>query len=543
MDEWSLYQRLLKERREVTDQRKLEDTTLKDHEDKTYSDIKNRKDAEIAEHNGNAQKEKTELEERENAKWAEMKNRHCLELKNLTTKHEREAADMKRARESAMDTLSANQTTALKKLENSYEAEEDRSRAEIEDLKITLENDRANDDAKLSKKLLEALDEENNQTIEVDSPGVSISNAEQSFQQIVNFKTRLAASSTEQSPMRQCEQQSSSNESGQTPRSHLQVSSRVTPTKRSMADSPSENRQPPSLRRVVSENVRPKTLEDVFSSSSPPASSNLSIYPKTFPSATPDLQPASSFQPIFTSSASPGSSAQGSLQNSQPVTPQANHLRTIVGDGSPKGMSLEPPVHMNQLLATPSRLSRIATPPSLQSPFNPGSQRRSLSCNTPRHTPRSSPQQNPSPASAKQGRLVCANFEITSVRYNYADGANVSWTREAEEGPRFYRLRDNKYQPVQKHGRQCGSAEWIINPSRVWSMKYNSKAALLYINRRKADPKTGGNAGKEMWVKFKDEVVLEEFLKSYRENWEHIKIDELDLDDDEVPLSMAKSCR
>tara|TARA_R110002060_G_scaffold62957_1_gene72282 strand:+ start:637 stop:804 length:168 start_codon:yes stop_codon:yes gene_type:complete len=55
-------------------------------------------------------------------------------------------------------------------------------------------------------------------------------------------------------------------------------------------------------------------------------------------------------------------------------------------------------------------------------------------------------------------------------------------------------------------------------------MKYYSEAALLYINRSKA-----GNAGKEMWVKFKDGGILKEFLENYKENWQHTKIDKLDM--------------
>ena len=55
-------------------------------------------------------------------------------------------------------------------------------------------------------------------------------------------------------------------------------------------------------------------------------------------------------------------------------------------------------------------------------------------------------------------------------------------------------------------------------------MKYYSEAALLYINRSKV-----GNAGREMWVKFKDAEILKGFLENYKESWGHTKIDELDM--------------
>ncbi|PVH89738.1 hypothetical protein DL98DRAFT_523633 [Cadophora sp. DSE1049] len=535
MDHSSLYQRLVSRRREIMNQRLLEDATFKAYENDSYSDIQTKKDAKITEHNANAQRDETELGERENTKLAEVETRHRHELDELIARHEHEAADLKSAREFAVSKLLQEQKTALEKLEDFYTGKEDKARAKIEELKITLKNSRDDEDAKLSKELFEALDEESSQTIEVDSPGVSVSNAGQSLQHIVNFKTRLATSYAEQSSTGEFEQQSPSNEGRQTPKSQLRVGSQVTPTKRSMADSPCENRQPPSFHRFVSENFRPVAVGDIFNSSSPPASSELSVSPNAYLPAIPDPPPESPSRPISISSASSQSTVQGSFQDTQPATPRFNRRQTIGTNGRANGINLQPPADLNLLTATPPRAM-------LQSPFKSNSQGRSLSSNTPRHSPKSSPQQNSSPASVRWGRPVCVNFEITEVRYNYADGGFYHWTREAEEGPRYFRLSENSYRPVLKHGKKCGTVEWNIDPSRVWFLKYNLEAALLYINRSKADVKTG-NAGKEMWVKFKDQLVLEGFLTSYKENWEHIKIDELDLDEDDVPLSMAKSCR
>ena len=208
MDESSPYHRLVKQRRETTRRRLTEDAEFKEHVDKTYSDIQNKKDTDMAEHSAKFQREEIELQEREDTEMSEMETRHCQELQDLTAGQELETAERQRLHDSAMSKLSDEQTSALEKLQNYYGEEEDKARVKIESLASILKTNRDAEDADLSRQLLEALDEENDQTIEVESPGVSVSNTGQSLLSITNLKARLESSSSEQSPTRGSAQQS-----------------------------------------------------------------------------------------------------------------------------------------------------------------------------------------------------------------------------------------------------------------------------------------------------------------------------------------------
>jgi len=419
MDESSPYHRLVKQRRETTRRRLTEDAEFKEHVDKTYSDIQNKKDTDMAEHSAKFQREEIELQEREDTEMSEMETRHCQELQDLTAGQELETAERQRLHDSAMSKLSDEQTSALEKLQNYYGEEEDKARVKIESLASILKTNRDAEDADLSRQLLEALDEENDQTIEVESPGVSVSNTGQSLLSITNLKARLESSSSEQSPTRGSAQQSP-----QTPQSHLRVSSQVTPTKRLMAESPCENRPPPSMRRVVSENLRPGAAEDILTSSSPPASSRLFVSPKAQSSKSSDLHPGSPSRPMSISSAPSQSTAQGSFPTTQLANAQANYSQVNREKYQADRTNPRSPADRSQILSTPCRPIRAATASrsKLASPFRPVNQNRSFSANTPVASPSSSSQQGSPPSSTKQCRPVCANFEITEVRYNNAGG-------------------------------------------------------------------------------------------------------------------------
>ena len=160
MDESSPYHRLVKQRRETTRRRLTEDAEFKEHVDKTYSDIQNKKDTDMAEHSAKFQREEIELQEREDTEMSEMETRHCQELQDLTAGQELETAERQRLHDSAMSKLSDEQTSALEKLQNYYGEEEDKARVKIESLASILKTNRDAEDADLSRQLLEALDEE-----------------------------------------------------------------------------------------------------------------------------------------------------------------------------------------------------------------------------------------------------------------------------------------------------------------------------------------------------------------------------------------------
>ena len=357
--------------------------------------------------------------ERQDNLMSEIETRHRQEFEELTSRHQRETAERQKLRTTAMSKLLDEQTTALEQLQNYHGEEEEKARVEIENLLSILKNNRDTEDAKLSRLLLEALDEENDQTIEVESPGVFVQSAGQSLLHITSFKARLASSSSEQSPTRETAQQSP-----QTPKALLQDDSQVTPTKRQMAESPCENRPPPNLRRVVSDNVRPGKLEDIYYLSSPPASSELFVSPKAQSSATPDPQPSSLSRPVSISSASSQSKAQGSFPITQLANSQPNYVEFNRGNDSADRIDLRSPADRSQLLSTPCRPMRAATASrsKLASPFKPVNQNRSFSANTPVASPNSSSQQGSPPSSTKPSRPVCADFEITELRYNNAGG-------------------------------------------------------------------------------------------------------------------------
>ncbi|KAK0125339.1 hypothetical protein ONS95_000638 [Cadophora gregata] len=535
MADSSPYQHIEKTWREIERKRSHEDAEFDKYVRDVLSSIDNEKEIKLAQHEADTKTKETELAAEEQEKSKELEAAHLREREALDARHKAQTTDRERDQQAVMSRLRDERSTAWEQLRIFFSNKKDNVQSGLDSCKATLKADRLFEDDEIQKNLFKAMVEQSNQTIEVASSGAASSCAELPPQRILNFKTRIPATSTEEKPTRAVEKGSVSTADLHTSRSRG-ASSQVTPTKRSMAESPYENIQPPSLRRAVSENIRPATAENVLNLSSPPAPSKLFGSSKTSLPVTPCRRPASPSYLVPPSSSFSQAAIRATSQAAAPSTPLRISRQTISANSRLNGSSLPPPADTS-LLMTP-------TPPRamLRSPFKSSSQHREISPGVPRQSAEFSSQQDSLPGPTNQNRPLCLNFEIIAVRYKTSDGENFVWTREAEEGPKYYRLSDNTYRPVLKQGRSCGTPEWIIDPSRVWFLKYNLEAALLYINRKKGDAKTG-NAGKEMWVKFKDEIHLEGFLKSYKENWEHIKIDKLDLDDDEVPLSMAKSCR
>ncbi|KAH7342807.1 hypothetical protein BKA65DRAFT_478679 [Rhexocercosporidium sp. MPI-PUGE-AT-0058] len=499
MEGSSPYHQLEKQRRDTNSRRAQEDADFAADQDNILSNMRNEKDQMLSQLLADA-----EIEE---AKLAST----CARKKDA---------------EQAMSQFAEKNKADKELLLNTYANKKVEAEIEFECKKKQQQADRAAKDQKRKDELWNIMGEQSSLTIEVE-PRVVATTAAPAAEPLHrgHFNAGCsvsAAAAVLESPAKGVEQASllmRGPPTPQTPQSQLHSQPRVnsiTPTKRRMAEGSYENSTPPNLRRFVSDSIRPAADGNISATSSSPASSNEFPSPTTILSRPPNPHLPFPARSISVSSAASQSTTRGSQQNAEHSTPQGDRRQTMGANCSPSG------TNSKQL-----------------SPFKPTSQPGTITPTTPRPMSRSSFLSSSSPLPAVGGTAVCANFEIISVRYSYAAGGGFfHWTRESDEATRYMRLSQDIYRPVLQQGRRTGSIEWTIDPSRVWGLKYDTGNDLVYIKRSKTDSKTG-NAGKDMWIVFKDEDNFNRFLESYREHWPHNKVEVIGMDD-EVPLSMLK---
>ncbi|KAL2075674.1 hypothetical protein VTL71DRAFT_617 [Oculimacula yallundae] len=545
MEELSPYQRLENLRRATKNDRLQQDAEFAERRNREFASIENERNEKLREFLARIQPEEDNLRITEASISAQLELTQKTELESLLAKHKEETVARVRESTAAIAQLTDKNKADEDILWSYYEEKRLHTENEFKDMKKGLLETRTLEDQKLSEDAFKVVDQQSDLTIDVATHNGDIemsrltstarsqsgstidvathdgdirtstpTSTGRSQQHLYKTPTRsVSAAAIYESPLGKTDEVNMLRGYSQTPQSHPRQAS-VTPSKRRLPESPFENVTPP-MRRKVSE--KKKSVVDGT----------------TFGSANSSAP----FNPLFTSTTSANNS-----QSTPSATPV--HAVSISSDSSHSTtQSMQNP---SQLSGPGSELNRgYHTPANITSevgdmynvnntPSRTTSQRQTLPPSTPESSARASALQS-SPLSASRRKTTLSdNFEIVAVRFNYATGGQYSWTHEPGDPPRWYRLRKNTYEPVLKKGVSTGSAEWHIRPSRIWSLKHDANSCLVYITRKMI-----GNAGKDMWITFKDRVHLDGFLESYRKGWEFNKVGEIG-SDDEISISMMK---
>lgn len=427
MDGASPYHQVELQRWHTKIQRAQEDADFAAYEEKTLSDIQKEKDQKLAQLVADAKAEEAKLKAAEKEASDLLESHQQRELEDLLTKHEGQTALRKRDAEHATKQLTKKNEADKELLLSTYADKGFKAETEIQNQMQQRQLDRAMEDQTWSAELCRIADEQSRLTIEV-QPRVVASTPAHAAEPLQrgHFQRRSvsAAAAVLESPVRGTELNMLMRGPETTqPRSRV---SSVTPTKRTMADSPYENRTPPNLRRIVSDNITPAADGDIFTTSSSSASSGGLPSPTALLSRLPEFtQGATPARSVSISSASSQSTTQSPGQITQSPTPHSNRRQTIGTNGTSNGMNerlvdgfLQPQS------SAQARSTSCATPPkfSLGGAVKPASQPQGISPSTPIPLSRATFQTNSSPLSASRGTTISVNFEIVSVRYSYASG-------------------------------------------------------------------------------------------------------------------------
>ncbi|KAG4441265.1 hypothetical protein IFR05_003256 [Cadophora sp. M221] len=539
MDGASAYHQLEMQGRHAKTRRDQEDADFAAYQEKTLSDIQMEKDQKLTQLVADAKAEETKSEDVEKETSDLLEANQQRELEELRAKHEAQTSPRKGDAEHAMKRLTEKNEADKELLLSTYADKRVAAETEIEDKIQQLLLGRAMEDQAWSAELCRIADERSSQTIEV-QPRVATYTPDRAAEPLQRRSVSAAATVLE-STDRSTDQINLLMRGLESTKARPRVSS-VTPTKRTKTKSSYENRTPPSLRRIVSDNIRTAADGDIFTTPSSSSSSNafpsptelLSRHPKLAPTVTPTRS-------VSISSASSQSATQRPGQITRSPTPHNDRRQTVGTNGRPSGMN----GHQTDGLLQPcgqTQSTSFATPPKLMlsSPFKPTNHPQGISP-TAREPMSRNIFQKYLPDQLFSSACPSRNKNLCQLRDSFCGGF-YSWAHDSAEPTRYLRLSQGVYKPVLQQGRKTGSLEWTIDPSRIWVLKYDTDNSLVYIKRSKANNKTGV-AGGEMWIVFKNEENLKGFLESYRTNWKNNSVQEIGFDDDDIPLSLMKKRR